>query len=99
MRIAQSHARNMAAQENLSHELDGERAGDRLDRAAYRYLRWAENIASGYATPAAAVDGWMKSQKGHREHIVDAKMVHVGVGVATSATGRRYYCAVFALPR
>jgi uncharacterized protein YkwD len=98
MRAAQSHARNMAVQGILDHQLDGERGGDRLRNNGYAYLRWSEAIASGYRTPAAAVAGWMKSAA-HRDILLNGKMTHLGVGVATSANGTRYYCAVLAIPR
>ena len=94
-----SPMRNLAAQNVLAHELDGDRGGDRLEREGYEFLRWAENISRGYDTPADAVDAWMKSKLGHREHILNGKLVHIGVGVATNAKEVRYYCVVFAAPR
>ena len=38
-----------------------------------------ENIARGYATPQAVVNGWMNSP-GHRANILNANYTHIGVG-------------------
>ena len=38
-----------------------------------------ENIAYGYATPQAVVDGWMNSS-GHRANILNASYKQIGVG-------------------
>ena len=38
-----------------------------------------ENIAKGYATPQAVVNGWMNSS-GHRANILNANYTQIGVG-------------------
>ncbi|MEA4832912.1 hypothetical protein SDC9_89644 [bioreactor metagenome] len=38
-----------------------------------------ENIAQGYKTPQAVVDGWMNSS-GHRANILNASFTEIGVG-------------------
>jgi uncharacterized protein YkwD len=38
-----------------------------------------ENIAKGYRTPQAVVDGWMNSP-GHRANILNGSYTHIGVG-------------------
>ena len=38
-----------------------------------------ENIAKGYATPQAVVNGWMNSS-GHRANILNSSYTHIGVG-------------------
>ncbi|MHC4661288.1 MAG: CAP domain-containing protein [Planctomycetota bacterium] len=38
-----------------------------------------ENIAHGYATPAAVMQGWMNSP-GHRANILNSGYTHIGVG-------------------
>lgn len=43
------------------------------------YRSAAENIAKGYATPKAVVDGWMNSS-GHRANILNPSFTHIGVG-------------------
>lgn len=43
------------------------------------YRTAGENIAMGYATPAAVVDAWMNSE-GHRANILSANYTTLGVG-------------------
>lgn len=64
--------------ENFSHDRpDGSSCFTVL--SGYKYTTAGENIAAGYRTPAAAVNGWMKSE-GHRRNILNAAYRHVGVG-------------------
>ena len=43
------------------------------------YRTAGENIAKGYATPEAVVNGWMNSS-GHRANILNSSFTHIGVG-------------------
>ena len=43
------------------------------------YKTAGENIARGYTTPAAVVNGWMNSD-GHRANILNASYTEIGVG-------------------
>ncbi len=43
------------------------------------FRRSGENIAKGYRTPQAVVDGWMNSS-GHRANILNAAYTQIGVG-------------------
>lgn len=43
------------------------------------YRSAGENIARGYATPKAVVDGWMNSS-GHRANILNSSFTRIGVG-------------------
>lgn len=43
----------------------------------------AENIAKGYSTPQAVVNGWMNSS-GHRANILNTSYTHIGVGYVSS---------------
>ena len=43
------------------------------------YRTAGENIAMGYATPAAVVEAWMNSE-GHRANILSANYTMLGVG-------------------
>ena len=45
------------------------------------YRTAGENIARGYATPQAVVNGWMNSS-GHRANILNAGYTQIGVGYA-----------------
>ena len=45
------------------------------------YRTAGENIAKGYASPQAVVNGWMNSS-GHRANILNASYTQIGVGYA-----------------
>ena len=47
------------------------------------YRSAGENIAKGYATPQAVVNGWMNSS-GHRANILNTSYTHIGVGYVAS---------------
>lgn len=47
------------------------------------YKSAGENIAKGYATPQAVVNGWMNSS-GHRANILNANYTRIGVGYVAS---------------
>lgn len=55
------------------------------------YRRAGENIAKGYATPQAVVNGWMNSS-GHRANILNAGYTHIGVGYVA---GGNYWTQMF----
>ena len=50
-----------------------------------------ENIAKGYTTPQAVVNGWMNSS-GHRANILNANYTHIGVGYVS---GGNYWTQMF----
>ena len=50
-----------------------------------------ENIACGYGTPAAVVNGWMNSS-GHRANILNASYTQIGVGYYA---GGNYWTQMF----
>ena len=49
------------------------------------YRTAGENIAMGYKTPQAVVDGWMNSS-GHRANILNANYTQIGVGYCASGS-------------
>lgn len=56
-----------------------------------------ENIAAGYPTPAAVVDGWMNST-GHKANILNAAFTKMGLGYSTGGGGEysHYWTQEFA---
>ena len=50
-----------------------------------------ENIAKGYASPQAVVNGWMNSS-GHRANILNANFTRIGVGYVS---GGNYWTQMF----
>jgi uncharacterized protein YkwD len=55
---------------------------------------WGENIAYGYSTPEAVMQGWLGSA-GHRANIENPSYRSIGVGSAASSTGRVYWAQAF----
>lgn len=97
MRAARGHAEAMAKANELNHTLGGKTMEDRLAAAGFQFQQAGENIAQGARTPAEAVSDWMSSP-GHRANILTAGYQRTGVGVATSASGERFWCQVFGTP-
>jgi hypothetical protein len=82
---ARSHSLDMATQNYFSHTgLDGSSPGERITAAGYTWQTYGENIAYGYATPAAVMTGWMNSD-GHRANILGKSFCELGVGLAEHA--------------
>ncbi|MET9226467.1 CAP domain-containing protein [Lentzea sp. NPDC003310] len=78
---AQRHSADMASHNFMGHTgSDGSTMVVRIERVGYRgWTRAAENVAAGYATPAAVVKGWMNSS-GHRANILNCALKEIGVG-------------------
>lgn len=102
---AGSHSLDMALNDYFSHtSLDGRTPWDRIADTGYSYTGAAENIAAGYSTPTAVIQGWMNSD-GHRANILNCSLTEIGVGYAYLAndTGevnyRHYWTQVFATPQ
>ena len=76
---AQAHSKDMVDRDYFSHTSpDGKGPGDRATAAGYP--RWSgENIAAGYPTAAAVVQGWMNSA-GHKANILNCQSKATGVG-------------------
>ena len=55
------------------------------------YRTAGENIAKGYASPQAVVNGWMNSS-GHRANILNASYTQIGVGYVS---GGNYWTQLF----
>lgn len=51
---------------------------------------WGENIAAGYRTPEAVVEGWMNSS-GHRANILNGSFKYIGIGVKKTSSGYGVY--------
>ncbi len=55
------------------------------------YKSAGENIARGYATPEAVVNGWMNSS-GHRANILNPSYTHIGIGYVSDG---KYWTQMF----
>jgi uncharacterized protein YkwD len=83
---ARKHSKDMHVRHYFEHNsLDGRTPWDRIKAAGYSQPG-AENIAMGYATAKAVVDGWMNSP-GHRANILNCSLKAVGIGVEYGSGG------------
>ena len=91
-RAAGGHSRDMAKRNFFSHTgSDGSQAGTRIRREGYRYRTAGENIAAGYRTPRAAVNGLLRSP-GHCRNLMSSQYTEIGVGrVARDGSSYRFY--------
>jgi uncharacterized protein YkwD len=89
-------ARHMAAYGYLTHDDPGppvqRPASDRMAACGYPSATWGENIAMGYTTPQAVVDGWLASPE-HRANI--ERSDYVATGVAMAGTQQAYWAESF----
>ncbi|MGI5213641.1 CAP domain-containing protein [Plantactinospora sp. CA-290183] len=91
---ARLHSQDQGEHTNMSHTgSDGSTFVERARRAGYR-SPIGENVAMGYSSPAAVMDGWMNSP-GHRANILNCDARAMGVGVATGADDRLYWTQIF----
>lgn len=97
LKLARAHAAMMARLDKIGHDLDGKTFSQRMEQAGYPASRAGENVAEGHRTPAEAVAGWLQSP-GHKANILQADYTHIGVGMATSKSGKPYFTQVFAKP-
>lgn len=91
MRLAQAHARAMAASDTMDHGAFQQR----IRAAGIRGVA-AENIGVGYNSLAEAFAGWSGSS-GHSANMLNPSVSQIGIGAAVSPSSRRmYWCLVLA---
>ncbi len=98
--VARQRAQDMATKGYFAHTSpSGQTAFGLLASAGFAYVTAGENIArNNYPdaqTENVAMTGFMNSPS-HKENILDPNFSLVGVGVATSSDGMKYYAVVFA---
>ncbi len=87
---AQTHAADMARRQFFSHTgSDGSSIGTRLTAAGYAWSRAAENIAAGYASVGAVVQGWVQSP-GHCANLMDPALSELGLACVAGPAGSAY---------
>ncbi|GAA4578464.1 hypothetical protein GCM10023194_01400 [Planotetraspora phitsanulokensis] len=90
------HSSDMSAKNYFDHDSkDGRTFVDRIKAAGYSFSAAAENIAKGYSSAAAVVNGWMNSS-GHRANILNCAYTEIGVGYAKA--GGPYWTQDFGKP-
>ena len=82
---AQAKANDMAAKDYWSHNTpSGDPPWVFIEAQGYTYQKLGENLATGFASEQATIDGWMASPP-HRENLLDPAFVDVGFGYANIA--------------
>ncbi|TYC18926.1 CAP domain-containing protein [Actinomadura syzygii] len=83
---ARKHSADMAADDYFDHtSRNGDSPWQRMEDAGYP-SPGAENIAKGYPTAQAVMEGWMNSP-GHRANILNCDLRAIGVGRASGSGG------------
>lgn len=96
---ARGHSNDMQARSYFAHmNPDGLSPFDRMKNEGIKYKAAAENIAAGYINSIYAHYGWMNSNTGHREALLDVKLTHIGTGVAFGGSYNVYYTQNFYTP-
>lgn len=90
--LAKEHTLYMIAQSNMSHENFDGRA-DRL-YAEEDAIIVGENVAYGYKTAKAVMEGWLNSP-GHRNNIEGEYFTHIGVAAIKNEAGTYYFTQIF----
>jgi uncharacterized protein YkwD len=80
-RSAQGWTNVMVTHRDFSHGAD---FAARISAVGFDWSNVGENIATGYATPAAVVKAWMAS-KGHCQNILNPVYRYVGTGVSDNS--------------
>lgn len=94
---ARKHSKDMGSKNFFSHTgSDGSTFTQRITWAGYPWRTAGENIAAGYSTPSAAVNGWMSST-GHCNNIMNPSFKQLGVGYsyASTSTYKAYWTQDF----
>jgi uncharacterized protein YkwD len=87
MKMAEIHARNMAARNKLEHTVGGA-FGDRVRKSGFDAKVAVENIGAGYHTLAEAFSGWRDSPS-HRANMLHRGVTKMGIAAAY-APGTKY---------
>jgi uncharacterized protein YkwD len=98
-RSAQGWTNAMVAHSAFTH---GTNFSARITAVGFVWSAAAENIATGYPTPRAVVNGWMAST-GHCENILSPMYLNVGTGISRHpvrgfASGEATWTQDFGLP-
>jgi hypothetical protein len=81
---AQAKANDMAARNYWSHNTpDGKSPWTFVVAKGYSYQKLGENLATGFSSEQATINGWMASPP-HRENILDSAFTEVGFGYANN---------------
>jgi len=81
------HSGDMALNDFFSHTgSDGSSPGQRISRQGYPWRTYGENIAVGYPTVPAVIQGWVGSE-GHCRNLMNPAFTEIGAGFVTGPFG------------
>ncbi|HKH49206.1 MAG TPA: CAP domain-containing protein [Thermoanaerobaculia bacterium] len=87
---AQAHAADMLARTYYNHvSPEGTTASRRVQAAGFAADLVAENIAAGKTSVDDVLGAWLHST-GHRKNLMDARLTHIGIGMAVGSYDSRY---------
>ena len=97
MRIAEEHARAMAARNQLDHTIAGKSFQQRMAASGFDASSAGENIGAGYHTLADAFSGW-RGSPGHRANMLRPGATHMGIAAvyAPNSKYKVFWCLVLA---
>ncbi len=99
---ASAHSQDMVSRSFFSHTgSNGSSPGQRVTATGYVWTTVGENIAAGYGSVAAAVDGWAASP-GHCANLMNPNFTQLGIACVPGAAGnpyRTYWTMKLARPR
>ena len=79
-KAAYDHSVDMKLNDYFSHTgLNGSNPGQRITAAGYIWKTYGENIANGYASEQAVMNGWLGSE-GHCKNIMNGSFKEMGAG-------------------
>ncbi len=77
---AYGHSKDMDQNNYFSHTgRNGSNPGDRIKAAGYNWMTYGENIAFGYNSEQAVIQGWIESP-GHCKNIMNPNFTEMGIG-------------------
>jgi uncharacterized protein YkwD len=87
---ADGHSQDMAASNYFAHtSQDGRTFAQRIDATGYTWSSAGENIAAGYATVDAVMDGWIQSA-GHCANLMNPNFSEIGVACVPGTSSDAY---------
>lgn len=98
---ALTHSRDMADNDFMGHTgSDGSSVGARINEAGYSWSSYGENVAAGYTSVTAVMQGWAGSG-GHCSNMMNPQFRDLGAASATSSlsTYGVYWTQVFTRPQ
>lgn len=98
---AARHSLDMALHNHFDHTgTDGSSSSQRVTAAGYAWSATGENIAAGYGSVAAVMNGWLASE-GHCRNLMNATFRDVAVSCVqrSGTTYGQYWTMVLARPR